>query len=70
MWAKAPEGFPARSTVRASKLGSRLGGACGAGSGAHPTEKKAPVAYERISDAVVQYTYGLIPVDAALMCAW
>ena len=45
MWAKAPEGFPARSTVRANELRSRKEGACDAD--ARPTRKeKAPVAYE------------------------
>ena len=61
-WAKATEGFPAQSTVRASELPSRKG-ACNAGSGARPTQKeKAPMAYERVSDAGA-FAYGLIPVD-------
>ena len=49
IWAKAPEGFSARSTVRASELHSPQG-ACDACSGAHPSQKeKALMAYERIS---------------------
>ena len=45
MWAKAPEGFPARSTARTSELHSRKEGACDVDSRARPTRKeKAPVA--------------------------
>ena len=63
MWTKATEGFPARSTVRASELPSQKEGACDADSRARPTQKeKAPMAYERVSDAGA-FAYGLIPVD-------
>ena len=49
VWAKAPEGFSARSTVGASKLRSQTEGACDACNGAHPPQKeKAPVAYDRV----------------------
>ena len=46
MWAKATEGFPAQSTMRASELPSQKG-TSDADSRAHPTQKeKAPMAYE------------------------
>ena len=49
---EAPEGVPARSTVRASELRSCNEGACNADSEARPTQKeKAP---ECMSESVTQ----------------